>query len=220
MTHEAGGARERRPGTDVALARRRAHSGGRPPRRLPERAGGGRHRRQGGPGRVPGPHRAAPARGDLLRARRRDPPAGRRRRRAPQGQHPRGGGRVRSGAQRARFGGCPASARAFLRGESVRVGYRVAQPREREPLGGGITRGAGTGARPRGGRGASLRGGDLGGVRLPLRGRRRPGAGVRHRRAAGGRGLLGDRLWRHHRDGQPRPGRASRPPSSAWPQWS
>ena len=58
--------------------------------------------------------------------------------------------------------------------------------------------------RPRGG--PALRGRDLRRLRLPLRGPRRARAGVRDRQAARRGGRAGDRLRRHHRDGQPGPG--------------
>ena len=70
-------------------------------------------------------------------------------------------------------------------------------------------------ARPRPRRGPALRGRDLDLLRLPLRGLRPARARVRDRGAAeGGRGA-GDRVRRHHRDGQSRAGGASSSPSPA-----
>ena len=63
-------------------------------------------------------------------------------------------------------------------------------------------------ARARGGR-AARRGGHLDELRLPLRGGRRPRARARDRAPARRGGRRGDRLRRHDRDGEPRPGRGA-----------
>ena len=76
---------------------------------------------------------------------------------------------------------------------------------------GGLERTLASGARG----GAALRGGDLDLLRLPLRGRGAARAGLRDRRAARRRRLRGGRLRRHHRDGEPAPGRASSSPPRA-----
>ncbi len=179
---------------------------GGPARRVPERARGHRHRRQGPARRDARPHRRQAARGHELRPRRRDPAARRRRRGAAPRRHPGRRVRDRPDPERARSRQRARAARPLPGGEPLPLRLRDPQPAQREPLGRGVAQrpGAGRGARTR--RGPALRGSDLRLVRLPLRGRGPRGARARHRAAAGRSGLRGGGVRRHHRDGQPAPG--------------
>src|SRR5918998_184761 len=179
------------------------HPRGGPAGRLPERAGGDRHRRQSAADRAARPHRVAAAGGHVLRARRRDPAARRRPRGAGSHRRPRARRAVRADPQRAGPGQRAGAARPLPRDQRLPVRHRVAQPGQRQPLRGGVAVGPGAGAGPRPRGGPALRGRDLRRLRLPLRGPRGAGPGVRDRPPAGRRGRAGGRLRRHHRDGQP-----------------
>ncbi len=159
--------------------------------------------------------RADAAGGDLLRPARRDPAALRR-----------GGGAGRSAAprrrrllgpdpQRARAGAGSGAARPLRRDQRLRLRLGDPQPQERQPLDRGVAGRAGADAGDRARGGAALRGGDLGLLRLSLRGRGAARARLRDRRAARRRRLRGGRLRRHDRDGQPAPGAASSSPPRA-----
>ncbi len=146
------------------------------------------------------------ARGDELRPARRDPAAGRRRAgaRAVQLAGERLGQRAdpeRAGARaRAR------APRSLPGGQRLSVLVGDPQPQERRPLDRGVARWAEADVRPRSRGRAALRGRDLDLVRLPVRGSRSARASAGDRARAGRGGLRGDRLRRHHRDGQPGPG--------------
>src|SRR3954469_9126864 len=193
-------------GHDRRAARQRSHPRGRPARRLPERTRGDRDRRQGAADRRARPDGRQAARGNELRARGRDP-AARRRARGP-GADRRARRRRGLGAdpQRARAGERPGAARSLPGDQRLPERERGPQPQERQPLDRGVADRAGDGSRPRPRGGAALRGRHQRELRLPVRGRRAAGARVRDRRAPARCRRAGDRLRRHHRDGQPAPG--------------
>ena len=122
-------------------------------------------------------------------------------------RHPRRGQPLGADPQRARARRRARAARPLRRDQRVHVGLGDPQPPQRQPQRRGVAHGAGAGARARARGRAALRGRDQRRLRLPLRGRWSRPSGVRDRRAAGRGRRRGDRLRRHHRDGQPAPGR-------------
>ena len=154
-------------------------------------------------------------RGDLVRPRRRDPAARRRRGGARGDRAPRRRRLLGPDPERARARARARAPRPLRRGQRLPLRLRDPQPQERQPLDRGVARGARAHARGGAGRGPALRGRDLGLVRLPLRGRGAARARVRDRRAARRGRLRGGRLRRHDRDGQPAPGRRASSPRRA-----
>ena len=147
---------------------------GGPAGRLSERARGDPDRRQGAAGRDARPHGPEAARGHELRAPGRDP-AARGRGEVRAREHPRGGVRERADPERAwarERAGAARRKRGHSRRSTCSCPLRDPQPQEREPLDRGVARRAGAGDGPRARRGPSLRGCDLGRVRLSLRGSR------------------------------------------------
>ncbi len=180
----------------------RPHPRGRASRRLPERARGDPDRGEDPVDRAARRDRPEANRAHVVRPARRDPAARRRGGgdhsvRAPRGRRLLGadpepeGARERAQVQRPLPGG-----------ELLPLRLRDPQPQERQPLDRRVP--GGPRGHDRGGpRGRpALRGRDLDQLRLPLRGRGPAGACLRDRGAAGGLRLRGDRLRRHHRDGE------------------
>ena len=87
------------------------------------------------------------------------------------GRHPGRRGRVGADPQRARARQRARAARPLPGGQPVPLRVGDPQPQEREPLDRGVAHRAGARDRARARGGAALRGRDLGGVRLPVRGR-------------------------------------------------
>ena len=114
-----------------------------PARRLPERAGDDRDRRQGAADRPALGDRAAADRGDLVRAARRDPAARRRRGGAGRGRAARRGLLLGPDPERARPRAGAGDARPLRRDQRLPLRLGDPQPQERQPLDRGVAGRAG-----------------------------------------------------------------------------